>query len=268
MRIPNEFGKDALGEPRVWWHWQNLRNDRPQKKWPHGRAWLHFGYRQTFGLEWVVLPSKWRLGLKFKFTDRGDENLSGSVHLLLLSLYWSVERARWVCRLPGVTFMPRRFFQSNDGARTIGFSVDRERFWLYPWVHPDGGSQRHVYIKEWADLFCGYPVYSKQVLEEGVPVEIAMPERTYQGTARRYLARWKRPRWPWPKTLIRVDIDVAEPGIPIPGAGENDWDQDDQAISSTTTNANTIEQGVQNLIASAMRDRKRYGGGEDWRPST
>jgi len=266
VRIPKEFGRDVHGEPRVWWHWHDLRSENRGR--PHGRAFLHFAYRrQVIGVEWVLLPSKWRLGVSSEFADRGDENLSGALHLLLLSLYWSVERARWVRRLPGVAWEGHTLFSGKRaGQREIGFSVDRERLWVYPWVHPDGGGRRRTVLVDWADLFLGRERYTQVVLEEGVRVEIVMPEGTYHGTASRHLATWKRPRWPWAKRLTRVEIDVPG-GVPVPGKDENAWDIDDDAIFGTTVVAETIEAGVEKLIASAMRDRRRYGGGEDWRPA-
>ena len=127
-----------------------------------------------------------------------------------------------------------------------------------------GGSKRDTYLKEWATVFFGYPVYSQQVLEEGAPVEIRMPEGTYHGAAKRFIATWKRPRWPKAKSLMRVEIDVPE-GIPFPDKGENEWDMDDDATFSITTNAETIEQGVDQLIADVMRERNKYGG-PDWHP--
>lgn len=188
--------------------------------------------------------------------------MSGVLYLLLISLYWSVSGMRWVRRLPGVDYKDDYF---RNGDRQIGIKLDTQYFWLWPWSNPMGGSKRDTYLKEWATLFFGRAVYSQQVLEEGVPVEIPMPEGTYHGTAKRYVASWKRPRWPKAKSLMRVEIDVPK-GVAVPGKGDNEWDMDDDALFNQTSNSETIEEGVQTLIASAMRDRQRYGGGEHWRP--
>jgi hypothetical protein len=260
MKLRQTLLRDRDGEPLIHWHWQNL--NEKGSGWRKGRAWLYIGTRHTLGLEWVALPYDRPIGATLEFSVGDGDKVSGVLHLLCASLYWSITGMRWVRRLPGVDYKGDYFY---NGDRQIGIKLDKQYFWLWPWVNPWGGRKRDTYLKEWATLFFGRAKYSDRILEEGVPVEIVMPEATYQGTAKRYVATWKRPRWPKAKSLMRVEIEVPT-GVPIPGKGENAYDMDDDAIFGTTANAETIEDGVKGLIASAMRDRKKYGGGEHWQP--
>jgi hypothetical protein len=84
---------------------------------------------------------------------------------------------------------------------------------------------------------------------------------------------WTRTRWPWRskpwRTSLCLHVD-SKTGIPIPGKGENSWDQGDDAMmgfaaSVTGTSDDEVMAGAQQLVDTIVRTRMRYGG-KRWEP--
>lgn len=91
---------------------------------------------------------------------------------------------------------------------------------------------------------------------------VDLPEGKYPVTVRIFESTWKRTRWPWPTRMIRADVEPVdqEHGIPShAGKGENSWDQDDDALFGMTCQAKTVEEAVEAVEQSILRDRARYG---------
>jgi hypothetical protein len=112
------------------------------------------------------------------------------------------------------------------------------------------------------DVLLGRMRYSEQVVEERAVI-VPMPEGAHAAHAKLLRASWKRPRWPFAHELNRVTIDVPE-GVPVPGKGENSYDCGPDAIFGTTVTARTIEDGVGELVASALQTRRRRGARPDY----
>lgn len=92
---------------------------------------------------------------------------------------------------------------------------------------------------------------------------LTMPEGDYPVKAKVYTAIWKRPRWPWPSTVRRVELDFPTP-VPVPGKGENSWDIDD-AIHSAAMAAETVPDALRREQAHIVNERQRHGG-QGWIP--
>lgn len=254
---------DKNGEPVIWWNWQNLTKENGRRK---GRAWLFFGNNRA-NIEWALNPKRLAIGADFADEACADDNLLVYFSIpYLISLYFSVSRLPIVTKLPGVKW------QSGDhysGERSIEFYYnphnENHMHWRL-WRNPHISNSR-----DWRDdglfvddLIFGREKYTKEGRETR-SITIDMPEGTYEATAKLFTATWTRKRWRKPRTNNRVEIEIPK-GIPHPGHGENSWDQDDDATYAITTNANTIEEAIENLKASVMRERLKYGG-EDWKPT-
>lgn len=255
--------RDADGESLVWWNWQNLAKPGQHR---NARAWLHF-YDNSIGVQWVFRPRNLSLGITFADTTVDDDSLSFHFSIpFLLALYVSIAKIPIVKRLPGVKYVSG---QHDSGMRSISFAYDRrENNWVHwrLWRNPHFGKSR-----DWRDdgLFIDDVIYGSDKYSEidlgSQPCVIAMPERSYNATARRYISTWTRKRWCKPKSINRVDIEVPE-GISKPGHGENSWDMEDNATFGFTTNADTVEEAIECLRSKILKERKKFGG-EDWVPS-
>lgn len=255
--------RDADGESLIWWNWQNLAKPGQRR---NARAWLYF-YDNTIGVQWVFRPRNLSIGLTLADTTVDDDSLSFHFSIpFLLALYVSISRLPIVKRLPGVKYVSGKH---DSGMRSIDFTYDRrENNWVHwrLWRNPHFGNSR-----DWLDsglfiddVIFGRDKYSERELDSQ-PCVIVMPERSYNATARRYVATWTRKRWRKPKSINRVEIEVPE-GIGTPGHGENSWDMDDDATFEFTTNADTVEEAIESLRARILKERKKFGG-EDWVPS-
>jgi hypothetical protein len=255
--------RDADGESLIWWNWQNLAKPGQRR---NARAWLYF-YDNTIGVQWVFRPRNLSIGLTLADTTVDDDSLSFHFSIpFLLALYVSISRLPIVKQLPGVKYVSGKH---DSGMRSIDFTYDRrENNWVHwrLWRNPHFGNSR-----DWRDsglfiddVIFGRDKYSERELDSQ-PCVIVMPERSYNATARRYVATWTRKRWRKPKSINRVEIEVPE-GIGTPGHGENSWDMDDDATFEFTTNADTVEEAIESLRARILKERKKFGG-EDWVPS-
>lgn len=255
--------RDADGESLIWWNWQNLAKPGQRR---NARAWLYF-YDNTIGVQWVFRPRNLSIGLTLADTTVDDDSLSFHFSIpFLLALYISISRLPIVKRLPGVKYVSGKH---DSGMRSIDFTYDRrENNWVHwcLWRNPHFGNSR-----DWRDsglfiddVIFGRDKYSERELDSQ-PCVIVMPERSYNATARRYVATWTRKRWRKPKSINRVEMEVPE-GIGTPGHGENSWDMDDDATFEFTTNADTVEEAIESLRVRILKERKKFGG-EDWVPS-
>lgn len=257
------------GESAVWWHWQDLRGegeeDRAKRRaarqgfCTEGRAWLHVP-GNCFQVSWRFGARRFALSATFSNRAFSDEAIVLRVGIPFIGLfYFLLDRAEWVKRLPGIG----KGWQ--DGNREIGFSWYDGYLSISLWCrdgHDWSRGDRWWHRKQPilfnpANFFLGRAQYSDETLAEGITT-IPMPEGEYPAKYRLFRSRWKRPRWPWAKTLLRANIEV-ERGIAIPGKGENDWDMDDDAIFSLTCPATTVTEAIQAYQASVARRRRKYG---------
>lgn len=247
----------------IYWHWQDLRKQKHGRLCTHGRAWLHTA-NNTFHVEW------WRdlaLGAKVHLADgaTGADAMSLTLHLLVMTLHFSVQRAKWARVLPGVRWVSGKW---GSGERELGATVGVGAetgiyLWIWPWSWPGGGYRGSILISL-TDLLLGWHRYREEK-ELTYHTQISMPEGTYEARLRIYDAVWRRERWPVEHRVTRVDVAI-EHGIPVPGKGENSWDQDDTAIYEFTVPASTISEAEERVRGYVMDRRRRYAS-EDWAPA-
>lgn len=269
--------RDADGEPLVYWHWQELNEQR--RHWLHRRAWLHWprkgraGMSNSFGVE-VVAPSK-RVGATLTFEDStcGGDAVSGHIDLWLVTVYAHLEIANWTRRLPGVRWHSGDWRSGKRELRLALFRDDAPCIGWTVWANPDSWSSTDPAWKRGTrslvDLVFGQPRTSQYDLDSGRTV-VPMPEGAYPAawTRTRYTTRWRRWRKPrvWHRWTIEID---AEGGIPHPGKGENSWDCEDDGLQSMSCGAQTptLEAAVEAVQQTVLRYRLKYGG-PDWKPAT
>lgn len=249
--------RTADGESAVWWSWQDLRGawdeDRESRRkkqqglCTEGRAWLYVP-GNNFQVSWHLGSRS--CAFELTFSSIGDDDFCFYIAIPFLFAFWfMIGNLPIVKKLPGVKWNG----EWGSGERKIGVAIHHETFWIYPWIDDDG----RWWSLNFPDFFFGRAKYSTVDLEQDTTV-VPLPEGDYPAKYRLYRATWKRPRWPWAKTLLRGEIEV-EKGIPIPGKGENSWDMDDDAIFSMTCVAATKEETVAAYVDSVMRTRGKYG---------
>lgn len=256
------------GEPSIWWSWQDLRGGVDRKGPPpkgictHGRAWLH-SLSNGIGVEWDLFSRRCHASIEFSST--GDDAIMFALAIpFLFAIYLSVDKAKWVKHLPGVKWVDGDY---NSGEREIRIAIHDNAVWWNLWINSTG-----IRSRSWRDgcfhfddFFLGRNKYSESERQRH-EVFLAMPEGFYPVVVELFTSTWKRKRWPWAKSIERANVEI-EGGLPVPGDGDNDWDLDDDAIFSSTFPASTVEDALSAVRESAMHDRRRKGGGEDWQPS-
>lgn len=255
------------GEPSTWWSWQDLRGGVERKGPPpkglctHGRAWLKWEGNGV-GAEWHLFTRCCHLGLTFSST--GDDAIMLSLAIpFLFALYLSVERAKWIKRLPGVRWVSGDY---NSGERELRVAVHDNALWWNIWINGMGmrNSSWRDSCFHFDDFFLGRSKYSESP-HQYYTAAIEMPEGYYIAKIELFTSTWKRPRWPFPQSIARADVEI-EGGVPVPGDGENSWDMDDDCILSGMYPAATVEEALAAVRESAMRTRRRNGG-ENWVPA-
>jgi hypothetical protein len=252
------------------WSTDNLSSGK-KPLWKHGRGWLYLNGRCVFSMEWnpgnrhfCTLHIDWGggdtdqdLSLTFGFPFIGfySFSLDGLLPEWLIDGDWVESMAR-----------PGRKLKLPI-ARKIGLSIHDGTIWFSIWSNPMEWRSKQPWWWEFnfnpADFFLGRQKYSAENME-AEQTFITLPEGHYPVKVTLFESTWKRPRWPWPKKMIRAEIDCGEHGIPShAGKGENDWDLEDDLTYSMTCPASTVEQAVQMLQDSLLRDRKRYGNPTD-----
>lgn len=152
--------------------------------------------------------------------------------------------------------------QSWRDGREIGVSYHHGALWLKLWNAPnechdnapwaDARSRKRQPVLHLDDLVLGRATHRSETLETFTGT--LHLDDGYEVTARRFVSEWKRPRWPVPRRVMRVEIEIPS-GIPIPGKGENGWDCEDDAIFARTTTASSIEEAARTLVADVQRQR-------------
>jgi hypothetical protein len=261
MSRVHSYFRDKDGEARFYWHVANLsdRDDsgphRP--RWRDGRGWLHIRCGDTshaFGAEWhlgsnTVCHAYVRVNSPFN-----DDDATISVAIPGAAIWLHVENIlpRWLTRRAG----------------KCGVEVHHSGIWLSLWVDEMGWDRRWPWWKKtqsWypLDTLFGAWQYRAQQLDS-CQLRLVLPEGHYRVTAVMYAEQWKRTRWPFVKRSVRADLTPDRP-IPIPGKGENSWDQEEDAIFEMTTRAPTPLRALAHLRENVLRRRERYGG-KDWQP--
>jgi hypothetical protein len=238
--------------------WQNL-SDGKRHGFFSGRAWLwlrHEPRSRFVRFEWHHTARPGALAAEVS-TGGGDANdeLSFRLSLVFVSYY-----------LTFVGFLRPRRHERTTGLALYGDHLTlRWRCDDSSWSRKTGPAAGRTWSAFLLDKLLGRAVY-----RQGEPIVyrlwINMPEGEYAGTCRIRDDSWKRPLW-FRTTIRRADVTM-DPGheIPIPGKGENSWDQDEDALFSSTFPCGSLADAIAEMHASAMRQRRRRAS-EHWRPT-
>lgn len=258
-------------EPRMYWHWQNLDEDRDGRPLGsglrHGRGWLRID-RTQFRVEWKV-PSR-MFGLGLRISTDSDDTLRIQACVPPVTLFfglesWALNRA--LAKLVEAHALKGEF-DWGGYSRDLSMSVHDWGIYWNLWRNPHGSRGRDWRSSAWHPF--GFPGSRIGELEvrETREVVVPMPERSYRATATRSVGYSRgTQRWPFGrKRFSSVSIDFLKgEQLPIPGKGENSWDCDEDAFFGSSVGAETIEEAIGELVESALRRRRRYGGA-NWTP--
>jgi hypothetical protein len=219
----------------------------------HGRAVWNFG-EQRLESEWLLLSKRISVGIGL---GEHEDALSLRLCLWLFSFYLSWENHRvgeWLRN-----FIKRRDERYGNG-REIGFYWLEGTLSVSIWNDPM--EWRASDPKWWSfsitpiDILLGRAKYNERTLSEGVR-RLSLPEKTYDVKIKISEASWQRPRWPWPKKIVRTEAEV-EGGIPVPGKGTTDYNCGDDAIYSQTSPGASFDEALAGLFKSVIYARERY----------
>lgn len=242
--------------------WQNLTDRKREGHYEgsilrHGRAWLRLGTYDKglkFNWEWVFWTLRFSLGVT---VDGGDEDLTFSLGLPGVQLYWSV-----------AGIFPRKWKSWGFG-RDTSIRIFDWGIWFNIWRDESGWSSKAKWWQTRAfafhpiDFFLGRDKASHRDLEER-DVQIAMLEKTYDINVKIQEWTWKRPRWPFAKKLLRARVEPKIP-VPVPGKGTAEYNCGEDAVHSSTFCASTIDEAVAKFTADLLETRGKYGG-QNWKP--
>lgn len=272
VKLETERPMKRPGRIREWigarCHWQNLNEDRESKVkgsiLKHGRAWFHRkwdddgGYGKQVRFSWSF-GSIGRIGVEVDLFD-GDSHRDISFNVALLFFWFFLTLEDW---LPKKYGYPRHswshgtgFYYHEDSLRIEFHHAGADCYECKGYK----GWYRHWFV---SDLIWGRAKYSETVLSESEHA-LQMPECAYPVKVQLVESVWTRPRKPWPLKIKRAKMDI-ERGIPTPGKGENSWDCGQDATFGLTCQAASVEEAMESLRDSVMRDRERYGG-KNWKP--
>lgn len=228
-------------------HSQNLAKEDRTKGWSWRCWWQMLGHDFRFEIN----TQRLKFGAYIEL-DHVDNELAFHIAPIFFQAWFTIGKV----------------FKKSDwkkGKNLLGFSLFEEYFWIYLWTHEDGyGSSkrnwRHVTIR-WKDILMGGMDYSTKPIR-GEDTVIALPEATYPVHIEFVRSTWKRRRWPWKVERTQVDIKC-EPGIPVPGKGENSWDcgtDHTRGLHCTVDRASTAE-ALGKLLEAVVSTRIKYGSG-------
>lgn len=222
-------------------------------------------YSHDAGIKLEYEPSAdFRVRMGFQVPDE-DERIHTYLKLPLMG-YLSVDFGAgygFSARLRRLLGIPE--FESRDVSVHLS---DGSLFWNL-WQNPHESSStdpwwKHGILDPLDVLFGRMEQTSDKEVASRV-VDIHMPEGKYSATVRLSEPEYRRSRWPFkfgPDALYlhqrySAQIEVADGGIPIPGKGENSWDCGDDAIYGLSCQADSIEDAIGKIIASALRTRMK-----------
>jgi hypothetical protein len=245
-----------------WWR-QNLKKEDSTKHWwyQRGRWWLYrMPEEQNVGsFGWSLAIPGHHPGVQFGATPQDDEPFQFHLGLGLFDL-WLDADSKSLRRLCNRLTPVHKGYSFHD-SREISLRFFGGAVWWTVWMDQDESSSTDPKWRRGSwhplDTFFGRHKYNEQALGRQQAI-IHMPEGEYSATVELFMSTWKRPRWPWAKSVQRATIAVENPPQ-FAGKGENSWDMDDDAIYEMTMPATTIAEAVAAYTATVLRNRERYG---------
>lgn len=227
--------------------WSHSSREKGSWRW-----WLH---RKSHGDDILSVNLSWKSDLKgiwLARSDGGRWHTAIAIGVLYASVAW---RPTWAK------------YGGYGSGRELALSFHDWAVWWKVWVDPDSWESSRPRWRDGnlhpIDALFGRQGCTRKVIEER-DVLVPMPEKSYPAKAQLIEFTWKRPRSPFSKTMLRVNLDIPG-GIPHAGKGENSWDcGDDATFGLTTGECRTIAEGVGKLVGSCLETRVRYGGWDDY----
>jgi hypothetical protein len=251
-----------------WASWQNLNEDRkgkPKGRPYHGRAWLHLskGAVASCCFTWH-LWSRF-CGISFTVSPDCESSLKFMLAFPPFAFWFTIDARGWLANFVKwlVALQP-----SDMGDRITWSGRDLEirvhdwAVWWKLWVCDYGWTNTR---SKWRDD-CWHPLghHMRQgepkVIEER-DVLVPMPERAYKASARLEEIRFGHTRLPrfLDRTSTSVEVKMKDgEQIPFPGKGTASYNCGADAAFGIYGPARTIEDGIGNMVASVLRDRRRY----------
>ena len=240
--------------------WQDLNDDK--RYWFHGRRWIYLLLGRDHELSsvpclylsWAIPDKSFALEMAIGGEDR---EIKFSISIPPISLWIGIHN-----------IINRKFnekINKYDHPRYTGIRIFANTIWLN-FLHDDSGWgdwrgwEKSLNL---ADLLFGRTEYLTEEIRKG-EASIYLPEGKYDLKCRLYWGIWTRPRFPGKRWVKRCEIEPVRP-IPIPGKGENSWDDGENASFGCTLMARSINDAVSQYLASINETRLKYGG-KDWLP--
>ena len=271
-------------------HWSSL-SECPKCGESHGPAWAGRKWWSVYPetdangngsgrpkekrIEWNLFTRRnntLRFGLNLWGGDGNDEILFHIAIPFLCSIWFALEG-----------YIADRYSKTKQ--------YDTERCWSLEWcfnreVCGDFGTIRLEIARNtmswsrddpwWHNIHCdvaerllGEFKYNRDKLDS-YEMKAQFPEAVYDVVLTEEWATWQRPRFfgmqmhhsklfwkEWRGFDIRCDK-----GVPIPGKGENSWDQGDGAIFGTGSSKDNPQDALNDFICRTMERRRKYGGME------
>lgn len=238
------------------------------------RGWLNItgpGERYDSLASFEASTGGFHLGASVKLVDDCEGGLRVHLGLGPVQVFLSTEhRAMRGLAERLAPYMGKDFY--NRAAAKIGaelYEVDDDviaRLYLGGNDEASNGPSHYYNLK---DIALGRQVYTEG---KGEPEHrtIHLAEGAYEIKLTRSLSTWKRPRWPVATTSGCYNWDVVSgpdgrTGLPVPGKGENSYDQGEDAISGGSIPARDADDACGRIVGMVMRDRTRRAG-PGWTP--
>ena len=269
MRISKTLRRKA---PQLYLSVSGLSKD--DRAWPGGRGWLYLGEMgtnkcQTLALEWHMLKDARHTGATVTLNAvDGDQGICFFVGVhWLFCLWFTIERVpKWM--LPGHWADSRlrpgeKFWYPEE--REIGVRIFDQAIWVSLWNNTMEWNKSDPWWWEFTirplDILLGRQRYSSETLMTGRCL-VPMPEHPYWADYKVFESTWKRPRWPWPTRVTRVEIENDDP-IPLPGKGTMPYNCDDDAsYSITMVLEGSVDDAARKYANDIVRDRVKLCGRE------
>lgn len=232
---------------KIWWHKSNDKH----------RWWMHWG-KTVWRYEGYLFKNACHNSIGINLG--GDEND--------FTFHWGIKNL-FNFYIGVENFFPKKLMEKLFGYDTriygisffekyISIEFHRDDFGL-----SDGWKGYHKMI-DWKTILFGKEKYKSEEIRRYLD-HVKMPEGNYPCEVIHTEATWTRRRFVKPVKITRFEV-IPDIPIPEPGKGETGWDIDDDALYSTTIQADSVKEALDRVAQSVMKTRTRRAG-RNWIPA-
>lgn len=216
----------------------------------YGRCWFKIG-KFSVNPEWKFGDFRFAIGINH---GAQEDDLKFSFCIPGISFYLSLDNV-----------LPNKMKDAlYDRKIWNGLTTDIRIFeWAIWWNFRNNDDEWSPKIPKWQngnfnikDFFLGKLKTESHDITGTVPIEVVMPEKAYEGTAKRFEVIHNRSRW-FTKKWMRTEISV-EGGIPHPGKGTCEYNCGEDALFSISVPYDDIPKACKNFADSVLDYRERY----------